>query len=149
MKIELGSIERDSFECGELVRDYFKRTIAGKDTAPLVFKWPVYKALEDGGFYRLFVARDDDHILGFALYAVFEHMHHSKQVYAQCDMIGVMPESRHKGIGRQLITYAEGWFREHGVTHMLHLHRVVYRNTQPLFEKLGFELVELVYRKEL
>ena len=148
MKFEIGSIERDSHECGELVKDYFARTIAGDGMAPLVFKWSSYKALENACVCKLFIARDDECIHGFALYIVQEHLHHDNQVIAQCDMIGVQPEMRGHGIGRRLIEHAEEWFREHGVTHMVHHHRVIY-DVKPLFRKLGFRLAELGYVKEL
>ena len=148
MKFEIGSIERDSHECGELVKDYFARTIAGKDTPPLVFKWHIYKTFEDSGLCKLFVARDDDQIYGFALYIMFNHMHHDDVVVAQCDMIGVRPEMRGKHIGQTLIECAIAWFKDHGVTRIVHLYRVIY-DTVPLFVKMGFELDEIVYKKEL
>jgi GNAT superfamily N-acetyltransferase len=148
MQFSQGSIEHDAHDVGELVRDYYTRTIANHGMRPLAFKWETYKVLEQENACRLFLAREDDTLVGFALYVVQDHLHHENQIVAHCTMIGVRPEYRNMGIGRALIGFAEAWFREHGVTHMVHHHRTIY-NVKPLFEDMGFKLEELGYVKEL
>lgn len=132
-----------------LVRDYYARTIAHEGMRPLNFKWAAYKGLEAAGMCKLFTAcTANGRMQGFSLYVVQLHMHHDDQVVAQCTLIGVRPECRSQGIGRKLIEYAEHWFKGHGVTHMVHHHRVIY-DVKPLFERIGFKLEELGYVKEL
>jgi GNAT superfamily N-acetyltransferase len=148
MHLEIGTIERDAHDVGELVRDYYTRTIAKHGMRPLAFKWKVYKELEWRGECKLFIAREDDRLIGFALYVMQHHLHHADQYVAHCTMIGVRPEFRNQGIGRSLIEFAEAWFKQHGITHMVHHHRLIY-NVTPLFESMGFKPEELGYVKEL
>lgn len=148
MKLALGNIVDDAEDVDELVHDYYARTIASEGMRPLKFRWPAYFALERNGACKLFTARESDGLIGFALYIVQEHLHHEGQIVAQCTMVGVRPEWRSKGLGRALVEFAEQWFKQHGVTHMVHHHRTLYDVT-PLFEKLGFELKEVSYVKEL
>jgi GNAT superfamily N-acetyltransferase len=148
MKLEHGTIEHDGNAVEELVRYYYKHTIAKQGMRPLNFKWKVYKALEDAGECKLFLARVDAQLVGFALYVMQDHLHHENQHVAHCTMIGVQPAFRNHGIGRSLIEFAEAWFRDHGVTHMVHHHRLIY-NVTPLFESMGFKPEELGYVKEL
>lgn len=148
MEITHGTIKHDALEVGNLVRDYYTRTIASRGMRPLKFKWKTYQRLENAEACKLFNAREKDELIGFALYVLQDHLHHEFQRVAHCTMIGVKPECRGKGIGRQLIEHAEDWFRQHGVTHMVHQHRTIY-NVKPLFESMGFKLDELGYVKEL
>jgi ribosomal protein S18 acetylase RimI-like enzyme len=149
MQIGVGTIEDDAYEVGELVRDYYTRTIASHGMRPLAFKWNTYKELEKRGECTLFTMRDNEDLVGFALYIIQDHLHHEKQRVAHCTMIGVKPEYRGRGIGRALIVFAEeAWFKKRGITHMVHHHRTIY-NVTPLFESMGFKLEELGYVKEL
>ena len=148
MKIIRGTIKEHARHVDELVREYYAKTIASEGMRPLKFKWHTYQLLEDAGAVQLFIAKVHDRVIGFALYVVQEHLHHDGQNVAQCTMMGVRPEYRGRGIGRQLVEYAEGQLREAGATHMVHHHRTLYK-VIPLFEHLGFKLAELEYVKEL
>lgn len=148
MELSHGTIAQDADEVENLVRYYYAHTPAHVGMRPLRFKWNIYQRLEDEGVCKLFLAKLHGRLIGFALYVVQEHTHHDNQIVAHCTMIGVQPEHRSKGIGRKLIRYAEDWFKERGITHMVHHHRTIYPVT-PLFESLGFKLQELGYVKEL
>jgi GNAT superfamily N-acetyltransferase len=148
MEIKHGTIEHDAEDVGELVRDYYTRTIASRGMRPLKFNWDTYRQLEKVGTCKLFVVRPGKELIGFVLYIVQDHLHHEAQRVAHCTMIGVRPEFRNKGIGRLLIEFAMEWFKDHGVTHVVHHHRLIY-NVTPLFESMGFKLEELGYVKEL
>lgn len=148
MEYNHGTIKENSKDIERIVFDYYSRTIASMNTKPLKFRWTTYKALEQAEACKLFIAMDDNKTIGFSLYVMQDHLHHDLQRVAHCTMMGVEPEYRGKGIGRELISYAEDWFRRNGVTHMVHMHRTIYKVT-PLFESLGFRLDELGYVKEL
>lgn len=147
MRIVIGSVAHDAEDMEALVRDYYARTIASQNMKPLKFKWHVYQVLENSGLCKLFTAREEGMLIGFALYAVHEHLHHDF-IQAECTLLAVRPENRSHGIGKKLVQYAEHWFKEHGVSHMVHHYRVLYHTT-PLFERLGFKLEDVSYVKEL
>ena len=136
-------------QCQELVKDYYKTTIAGYGMPKLDFAWPTYEILERDRRSLLVVAIDGAELVGFALYHIFPHLHHKDELLiGQSDMIGVRPSLRGKGIGRKLIEKAEELLRARGCTNMVHQHRKIYE-VEPLFAKLGFKPIEVSYMKEL
>jgi GNAT superfamily N-acetyltransferase len=146
--ILLGSLQgKDCDECDALIRDYYARSNASDGMSKLAINWQRYAAMERAGACFLFLDRDEQ-LNGFALYMLYDHMHHEAQCIAQCTMIGVQLEARGKGVGRGLIEAAILFFKPMGVTHVVHQHRLIY-DTEPLFEKLGFKKIEVSYMKEL
>jgi GNAT superfamily N-acetyltransferase len=134
-------------ECDALVRDYYARSNASDGMSELQINWTRYAAMERAGSCFLFTSREAQ-LDGFALYLIYDHMHHANQRIAQCDMIGVRLEARGKAVGRFLVEAAMSLFRAMGVTHIVHQHRLIY-DTEPLFEKMGFKKIEVSYMKEL
>jgi GNAT superfamily N-acetyltransferase len=63
----------------------------------------------------------------------------------------VVPESRGKGIGKFLIDCAERDARFHGCTNLVHGHMFTVEKDggRSMFEKRGYEVVELGFRKRL
>ena len=134
-------------EFDKLVHHYYRTTIASNDIPALQFNWPVYLDFEAAGRFHVYTARGND-LNGFAFYMVVPHWKYPSMMLASCDTLAVRPELRGVGIGRQIVEYAQDQLKVHGVTHMTHNSRAVY-DTVPLFEKIGFNLFERVYIKEL
>jgi ribosomal protein S18 acetylase RimI-like enzyme len=146
-------------EVEAVVRDYFARTVASEDTPPLDFNWDSFLALQENDNILLVTARppvptpapnaDNRPMAGFALYVVCRHPHHDMLV-AACDMIGVSPDYRGRGVASKLIRHAESTLAAAGISQIAHNHRhATYENTQPIFPKLGFRHAETVYVKDI
>jgi len=141
-------LEQGYKDCDALVLDYYARTEASHGPMPLRIDWDLYRKMEGTGHCCLFTAREET-LDGFALYLVNKHIHHPTYNIAACAILGVRPEMRGRGLGKQLIEFAMPWLKTRGCTHITHSFRTIYDNTKPLFPKLGFKLVEQVYMREL
>jgi len=136
-------------QCDELVKDYYKTTIASSEVPDLDFAWPTYIKMEENRYTLLMVALDGAELAGLSLYLISPHLHHKDEMLVGlCDMIGVRPSHRNKGIGRELVKRSEDALRSRGCTHMIHMYRKIY-DVEPLFTKLGFKPIEISYMKEL
>jgi GNAT superfamily N-acetyltransferase len=131
-----------------IARGYYESTPAHIDTPPYDIDWMVYRKLEEAGVFVLTTCRYDGWVAGFAMYIITAAPHHKTVISAECDSIVIAPEHRGAGIGRQLYYYTEGVLRQRGATRIVNRYKVGYRTT-PLFEELGFKLIEHVYAKEI
>jgi GNAT superfamily N-acetyltransferase len=96
----------------------------------------------------LVTARDDGRLVGFVMYLVVPHMHHIGSTIAACDILAVDVDARGRGIARKMMAIAEPMLRERGASYVTHQFRICY-DVKPLFPKLGYQLVEQSYMKEL
>jgi len=140
-------LEQGYKDCDALVLDYYARTEASHGPMPLKIDWDTYRNMESTGHCCLFTAREEQ-LDGFVLYAVHRHLHHPTYNLAMCSILAVRPEARGRGLGRKLVEFAMPWLKTHGCTHIAHSFRMIY-NTEPLFPKLGFKLIEQLYMREL
>jgi GNAT superfamily N-acetyltransferase len=131
-----------------LLQDYFARTIASEGLPPLRMDWLAFQRLENAGALVLVTARDADELVGFVMYLVVPHLHHIGVTVAACDILAVDVDARGRGIARKMVEAAEPILKERGAAIVTHQFRVCY-DVKPLFPKLGFQLIEQGYMKEL
>jgi GNAT superfamily N-acetyltransferase len=133
-----------------LLQDYFARTKAKEGLPPLHMQWRTYIELEKAGSLMVLTARDDKcELLGFVMYHIYQHLHHTGVINAACDILAVRLDQRNKGIGRALVENAEPLLRSRGAQFVTHQFRTCYEEEEPLFPKLGYKLIEQGYLKEL
>jgi GNAT superfamily N-acetyltransferase len=132
----------------ELVHDYFDKTQAKENLPPLDMDWPTYIEMERNGNVVVVGAYDNERLVGFVMYVVAPNLHHRTLKCAACDIIGVRPEYRNQHIARHLMAVAEKRMRDAGVHYISHQFRTDYE-TEPLFGKLGYDLIEQCYRKRI
>lgn len=96
----------------------------------------------------LVTALDEEKLAGFILYTVFVHPHHPDSMLGLCSFLIVDPRYRGQKLATRMIEYAMGELKRRGCTHIMHNRRMVY-DVKPLFPKLGFDLFEESYIKEL
>jgi len=132
-----------------LIRDYFARTKAQDGIPPLRMNWKFYTDLAVAGRLTIFTARDDtDALLGFAMYILGHHPQHAGMPYAMCNTLAVDVSHRNQGIGTLLVEAALAHFKGTDIKMVMHGYRTIY-DTEPLFPKLGFDLMEHIYMKVL
>jgi ribosomal protein S18 acetylase RimI-like enzyme len=73
------------------------------------------------------------------------------EMTATMTFLYVVPEARGRGIGRTLLDFAEKDAVQHGCTSMVHGHMFTVDEDggKAIFEKRGYEVVELGFRKRL
>ena len=132
----------------ELVHDYFKRTKASDNVPELDMDWPAYIDFERHGKLLVVGAYDDKQLVGFVMYFINKNPHHRTLTNAWCDILAVRPEYRGRHLGRHLMAVAEKRMRDLNVNYINHQFRVDYE-VEPLFGKVGYELIERTYRKRI
>lgn len=135
-------------EMDELVHDYFERTQASENLPELDIDWPTYIDLERNGNLLVVGAYDDKHLVGFVMYLITKNLHHRTMLNAWCDILAVRPEHRGRHLGRHLMAVAEKRMRDLNVYYINHQFRIDYE-TKPLFDKLGYDVIEHTYRKRI
>lgn len=149
MQIRMEMFEPCVKEIDEIIRDYWHKTPAHKGVPPLDFNWPLYIESNKNERLLLVTARDNNgKMQGFVMYFIMRHPHHRTMLWANCDTLATRVEARGKGYGTRLVNTAEKLLQARGVKFVTHNFRTCYR-TKPLFPKLGYELMEYSYMKEL
>lgn len=148
MIISLSSIKRDYPEMDALTQDYYDRGGGQEGMPPLKRNWPKYIELERLGMTMHMIAKEDKKLVGFVVYFLMDHMHHTGTTVAICDTLATHLDERGKGVGRALVEAALPELKRRHVDMVIHSFRAIYK-TEPLFPKLGFELFEKHYVKRL
>ncbi len=106
-----------------------------------------YKKIEENGALRVFTARDDDGTLvGYNCFFVNPNLHYQSSLQAVQDVLYVDKERR--GFGRTFIKWCDDELRKEGVQKVYHHLKAKY-NFGPMLERMGYELVDLIYAKRL
>jgi GNAT superfamily N-acetyltransferase len=136
-------------ELDALIRDYFARTKAQDGIPPLRMNWKFYTDLEAAGRLAIFTSRmENGQLIGFAMYILGHHPQHAGMPYAMCNTLAVDVSHRNQGIGTLLVEAALAYFKGTDIKMVMHGYRTIY-DTEPLFPKLGFDLMEHIYMKVL
>ena len=106
-----------------------------------------YLALEAAGMLRAFTARDDDgELIGYAVYFVTRSGHSMELLRAVSDVVFILRERR--GFGGEFLKWTEGELAHEGVG-VIGQHVRATHNFGPMLERMGYELVELIYQRRI
>jgi len=124
------------------------KEIAHHQDIPLEPSIEGYQAAQDMGALRIFTARtrDEGDLVGYAVYFVRHNLHYRSSLQAAQDILFVRPDSR--GVGARLIKWCDEQLKAEGVQLVLH-HVKAAHNFGPMLERMGYELVDLIYTKRL
>jgi GNAT superfamily N-acetyltransferase len=149
MDIQKEQLVDTVMELDALIRDYFARTKAQEGIPPLRMNWKFYTDLAVANRLAVFTARTDDGaLLGFAMYILGHHPQHGGMPFAMCNTLAVDVSHRSQGVGTLLVEAALAYFKDTDIKMVMHGYRTIY-DAEPLFPKLGFDLIEHIYMKVL
>lgn len=74
-----------------------------------------YRALEASGALRIYTAREEGIIVGYALFVIAQHLHYKEVKVANNDIFFVAPERRGAWLGVKLLKYARDALKAEGV----------------------------------
>ena len=150
MDIQKEQLVDTVMELDALIRDYFARTKAQEGIPPLRMNWKFYTDLAVANRLAVFTARTDDGaLIGFAMYILGHHPQHGGMPFAMCNTLAVDVSHRNQGVGTLLVVAALAYFKDHmDIKMVMHGYRTIY-DAEPLFPKLGFDLIEHIYMKVL
>lgn len=107
-----------------------------------------YLEIEKAGILRCFTARDENKLIGYVIYFVSTNPHCKSSIQAIQDLLFIQPDNRGIFLGTKLLKFANIELGKEGV-------QVEYQNINakhnfgPMLERIGYELIELVYAKRL
>jgi GNAT superfamily N-acetyltransferase len=151
MRFAIDDVEHCYPELDALLMDRMPRPIERETMMPMRVDWFAFIRLSTAGCVVLVTARDDEYggrLLGFVLYLVVPNLHRIGTTLAACDFLVVDIEARGLGVAANLMKTAEPILRERGANLITHQFCVCY-DTEPLFPKQGYALIEQSYAKEL
>lgn len=129
-----------------LLQEHWKEIAHYKDI-PLDPDKAVYDRMEWSGAVRLFTLRDAGELTGYAVFFIVHHPHYKTSKQAQQDVIYIAPKAR-GGTGSKFIADCDDELRKEGVQIVSH-HVKAAHNFGPALERLGYELMDLIFTKRL
>lgn len=108
-----------------------------------------YLAMEQAGATRTYTVRDESSkLVGYAVFFLVYNAHYADSYQALQDVIFLLPEYRKHYFGARFIDWCDTQLRGEGAQLSMH-HVKVAHNFGPLLERLGYELVDLIYARRL
>lgn len=133
-------------EITPLLTAHYKE-IAHFQAIPLDPDYGRYARMEAAGVLRIFTARLDGSLIGYAIFAVDRSAHYHGSLQACQDILYVHPMNR-GGLGLRLIRYCDRALKAEGVDVVRH-HVKVAHNFGRMLEREGYELEDVIYVKRL
>jgi hypothetical protein len=121
--------------------------VAHYSDIPLHVDVNAYAMAEANGFLRVYTIRDDATLVGYAAFFVRPNPHYASSLQAVQDVIYLHPDYR-GGTGARFIAWCDAQLREQGVQAVYH-HVKQAHNWGPMLERMGYELVDLIFAKRL
>ena len=97
---------------------------------------------------RVFTARRDGVLIGYAVFFVGPNRHYRQSIQAMQDILFLHPDYRGTTIGPRLVWYSDMQLKAEGVQAVYH-HVKVAHDFGPLLKRFGYELVDAVWAKRL
>ena len=107
--------------------------------------WTFY---ESSPAVRVFTARDDGRLVGYAVFFVSTNKHYRQSLQAVQDILFLLPEYRSRTVGPRLIIYADEELQAEGVQ-VVYQHVKAAHDFGPLLTRIGYERVDTIYARRL
>lgn len=105
-----------------------------------------YIGAEGLGTLRIFTARVDGALVGYAVYFVTPALHYCDSIQAHQDILFVHPDYRRSTVGLRLIRHADESLGREGVQ-VIYQHSKAAHSIGRVLERQGYELVDEIYAK--
>lgn len=136
-------------EIAPLLIKHWREIARNRDRIKLNPDYRVYTALGQQKRVRIFSARIDGVLCGYAIYFVKNHPHYKDHTWAVSDIFWIDPDMRGCGVGRGLFKFVEESLRMEGV-HVMHTtSKSAHPAARQLLDSLGHELIEYGHAKVL
>jgi len=129
-----------------LFNAHYEEIAWNKSKIPLRPNLKKYASMEANGAMVCYTARQDEKIIGYAVWFITEHPHYQDTKMAMNDIIYIAKEKRGSMTGIKLLEYSENKLKGLGVqTIGLHIKKVF--DWGKVAERIGYECVESTYQK--
>ena len=110
--------------------------------------WEMYRKLQEHGGLRVFTARADGELVGYAVYFIGPHHHYTNIMVATQDVLFLDPEYRVGRNGILLILFSENMMKQDGVDRVLQ-HTKKQKDLTRLLDRLGYEHCDSIMMKRI
>jgi GNAT superfamily N-acetyltransferase len=115
---------------------------------PLMPDYEAYGRLHVAGMLRCITVREDNELIGYALFIVHPHLHYKSCITAFEDIYFLKKEHRKGRVGIRLFQFVEDVLKREGV-HRIIMHTKIHMDNTRLFEYLGYKLTDKLFTKIL
>ena len=140
------SLKRD---WGELTKLHYAEIGREQDKVPLDVDYATYDRLWAAGTMLCVSVRDDDRLVGYCVFFIFQGIHYKTTKVAQNDVIYILPEFRKGRNGIKLIEKVEKLLEAMGVRRILWHIKPDEHDFSPIVKRRGYHVHETVYAKLL
>jgi len=146
MKFQQESIAECFDEAMPLMEEHWEEIAHYKDV-PLEPDYEFYLAAETAALLRVYTARNDEgKLIGYAVYFIRRAPHYKSVVYGVQDVLFI--SKGHRGTGGRFILWCDEQLKLDGVNFVFH-HIKAKHNFGKLLERLGYNLIDLIYSRRL
>lgn len=107
-----------------------------------------YDTLQKVGILRVYTVRDSGKLVGYCVFSVGKNPHYDTSVQAKQDILFLSKELRGGMNGFKFIQWCDEQLHKEGVQVVYH-HVKKSHNFGPVLERMGYELVDLIYGRRL
>lgn len=130
-----------------LLRLHWEEIAHYKDI-PLEVDWQAYANADKNNALRIYSTRESDgtELTGYAVFFIKENPHYKSSKQAVQDVVFIRKDKR--GHGKEFLSWCESNLKAEGVEVVMH-HIKAAHNWGKMLERMGYELVDLIYAKRL
>jgi len=116
------------------------------DDIPLNVNWDILVTLEERGFLKLFLAKKDEKIVGYAIFTMSYSIEYKDSFQASMNNIFIHPDER--GFGHRFISWCDEQLKAYDVQVVYH-HVKAKNDYGVLLKRLGYAIMNIEYSKRL
>ena len=151
--IELGSTKDMQENSEELLKEHYEELALNKDFVKLEPDWDRYYRLEELGMITVFLAKDEEKVVGYSVFFTHPHghIHYKSLKMASNDVLFLTKEYRTRSsAGLKLLRYADEYFRQHlGEGCKICYHIKASNDFSPILKRFGYNHEEVIMGKVL
>ncbi len=108
-----------------------------------------YIEFDDNGQLRIYTARIDGALVGYAVFFLAFNTHYRDSLQAVQDIVYVDPDKRQSTVGLRLLRFADAMLREEGVQLISHHVKLAHPALGVILERMGYVPIETIYAKRM
>lgn len=135
-------------DCLPLIQAHWDEVALNKDSIKLNPDWDEYSRLDKNGSLRVYTARDMSKLVGYFVLIVNRSLHYKDHKFAVNDILFLDKDYRQGSTALRLLKFAERLLKDEGVS-LVMVNTKVHQPFDPLMERLGYNLIERIYSKNL
>ena len=130
------------------ILDAHYKEIAHYQDIPLSPDTIYYDTAQKIGILRVYTVREGSKLVGYSVFSVSKNPHYSTSLQAKQDILFLSKELRGGMNGFKFIKWCDEELEKEGVQVVYH-HVKKSHNFGPVLERMGYELVDLIYGRRL